>query len=521
VADRKRGIRFVFSADTRQVSRATEDVEKAIEGLGPQAQEAARKLADSMGDEGLSSVRQGVRDTVDGLQKLGLRSELVANKQKQAAIDAFEKVKNSGVASAEEIARAEEALNRRLERIDRSLGRQTRRTAGLSEAWQALRRATAIAARAGRAAMEGWRRTVDGLRRALARVRAATSAIARTSWRAFTGGLRRARLAALGLTAGITAAAGAAARMTRQAARGFRDVENAAARAGLSVEQFQRFSFAGSRIGAEAEDISSTMQTLNERIVEFARLNQTTAREGFSALGIRRRDLVAGVQPFDASGEVLPEFRDADGTLDVLKFYAEGGRFLDAAAVFDRMAASISTMEDGALRTQILFSLLGDDARYVVPLLEKGSGAVEKMAEEGERLGVIVDESRIDRSRQLAVAFTGVAQAGRGLLNRIAFRLYDDIEARLKSLRKLLVDNGDAIVDAVVRTFRGAARAADEALAFAGRAAEIVRERIVVPLDVDLGRLLAGSRGELDGRALADRLEPLARFVGPVHLRGS
>lgn len=52
---------------------------------------------------------------------LGVRQEADVRRQKESAIAAFNAIKNSGVASANDIARAEVALNRRLQELDRSL----------------------------------------------------------------------------------------------------------------------------------------------------------------------------------------------------------------------------------------------------------------------------------------------------------------------------------------------------------------------------------------------------------------
>ena len=467
-------------------------------------------------EESVDDLAQATKRSNAALRRLGVQSEASVERQKQALIEAYEAVRDSGVASASDVARAQQTLNRRLERLDRRLEIQKEQTVDLAAAWKRVVKAASNL----RAALQRVRRAGALAVGALQRARAAAAGLARVGWSGFTAGVRTAigvvqrlgrfaRRAALTLTTAFAGVTAATTRLVQKTSADLSQVERDAQRAGLSLQQFQRFTFAGSTIGAEAEEISSTLQTLSERVVEFARLNQSTAREGFEALGIGRSDLFAGVDPIGPGGEVLERFRAPDGTLDTIKLLQEGGRFRTSAEVFEMMASSVSGMRDDALRTQVLFSLLGDDARFIVPLLEEGAGHIEKLAEEGRRVGAIASDAEIAQARQLEIRFRRLMETGRGLLRRIAVELFDDVRAALDRLQTLLEENANAIVRRVSEALRRVMRLSREALAFVVRIGELMAERLSASGGSGVFAWLDG----IDGRQLADRLRPLVDFL--------
>ena len=238
-------------------------------------------------EESVDDLAQATKRSNAALRRLGVQSEASVERQKQALIEAYEAVRDSGVASASDVARAQQTLNRRLERLDRRLEIQKEQTVDLAAAWKRVVKAASNL----RAALQRVRRAGALAVGALQRARAAAAGLARVGWSGFTAGVRTAigvvqrlgrfaRRAALTLTTAFAGVTAATTRLVQKTSADLSQVERDAQRAGLSLQQFQRFTFAGSTIGAEAEEISSTLQTLSERVVEFARLNQSTAREG-------------------------------------------------------------------------------------------------------------------------------------------------------------------------------------------------------------------------------------------------
>lgn len=72
-------------------------------------------------------------------RELRVKSTLDIEKQKQSAIAAFEAIRNSGTASAQDIANAQAALKRRLEELDGQLDQTKGKTNGLGEGFTVLK----------------------------------------------------------------------------------------------------------------------------------------------------------------------------------------------------------------------------------------------------------------------------------------------------------------------------------------------------------------------------------------------
>ncbi len=90
----------------------------------------AKRLGDAVDDvaKGAENTEEAFKESEAALRGLGVKSEAVADKQIQKLRDRFDQVKNSGVASADEIARAQETMERKIKRINDEIGRDTTAT---------------------------------------------------------------------------------------------------------------------------------------------------------------------------------------------------------------------------------------------------------------------------------------------------------------------------------------------------------------------------------------------------------
>ncbi|RKT35287.1 hypothetical protein BXY70_1320 [Roseovarius halotolerans] len=106
---RKKPLVVAFVSDVAGAIKGARKLSGEVEKVGPASEEASK-------------------ESEKALRSLGVKSESVANKQIARLRDQFETVKNSGVASAEEIARAQKTMETKIERINKSIGRSTEDT---------------------------------------------------------------------------------------------------------------------------------------------------------------------------------------------------------------------------------------------------------------------------------------------------------------------------------------------------------------------------------------------------------
>jgi phage tail tape-measure protein len=119
-----------------------ESAEKSIKEANKLAEEYAgnqEKLAEAE-ELKAKAAKTATRAVAQSYRELGVTSTKSIEDQKQRAISAFEAIKRSGVASAEDIDRAQKSLQERLKRLDgqldnsadsmRDLGREAERTGG-------------------------------------------------------------------------------------------------------------------------------------------------------------------------------------------------------------------------------------------------------------------------------------------------------------------------------------------------------------------------------------------------------
>lgn len=217
-----------------------------------------------------------------------------------------------------------------------------------------------------------------------------------------TSGLKATALAA-------TAAGGALGFLTHHAAGYSAAISEGATRTGMAIDKFSKLAYAGRAFGAETEDMASAVATLSERITEAAILKESTALEAFGFLGVTATK---------ANGELK-----------------------DSYQLFMEIADAFARMPDGAVKTKAAFDIFSDDARYVMPLLNKGSAAIRQMGRDADKLGLIVSPKQSAAAKaykeqiaRLGGAFEGIAVS----VGRVFMPL---IEETANSLSTFLANN--------------------------------------------------------------------------------
>lgn len=181
-------------------------------------------------------------------------------------------------------------------------------------------------------------------------------------------------LAALG-PAGLAAAAGVGALIAglatlgpraRQALDALDTMADSADRLGLSVETFQELQYAFQLGGVDAEQFTSAIGKLNEKIGDIALNADDASKETVAAFQ------TLGVSVTTASGEIK-----------------------GAEQVLTELAAALAAVEDPATRAKLAKDALGKSAGALIPTLIQGGDALGRMRQEARDLGIVLDESLV------------------------------------------------------------------------------------------------------------------------------
>lgn len=189
-------------------------------------------------------------------------------------------------------------------------------------------------------------------------------------------------------------------------------IADASGRLGVAAETLQEWGYAAKLADVDSSTLETSLSRLS-RTVDAAARGVPAAANTFAAMGV---DL------FDATGrarnlaDLLPEIADR----------------LDAIPDPYRRVA----------RAQELFGRGGD---RLLPMLRGGSVALERMAREARRLGVVLSSDQVQQGAELADTFDRLGSALEGLRNAFAAALTPAAIEILRRLTDWLVENRERV----------------------------------------------------------------------------
>ncbi len=327
-------------------------------------------------------------------------------------------------------------------------------------------------------------RTVDnataGLRATAAQVMqvgvAADRADAKTGgWLARMG---RAVVSVKGLLAGLGIAFGAARLVgsLNDASRKLDEINDAAARTGLAVEDLSRLRYVGDLVGQSFEGMVQWAQAAQKNISQFVRTGGGRAAEVIRALNIRLTDGRGRVRDFS---EMLPE-----------------------------IAERINAIDDASRRTEIATRLFGDGRAMM--LLAQGRENLARMADEASRLGVVFGPEQTAAADRYRDAVARVEHAWLGLRARVLARMAPELTDAMNRAASVIaavpeiVENAVRLVQTALRDGpegQGVRAAVREAVEAAAMVAEIAVRRsggvVLAALLITTRAVLAAARSEV------------------------
>lgn len=180
-------------------------------------------------------------------------------------------------------------------------------------------------------------------------------------------------LKATAVVAGLTALVGAA----RNAARSVAEIGDAAERAGVSVEAFQRLAYVAQQSRIPVDSLVDGLKELNLRADEFIITGKGPAAEAFARLGYGAEELQ---RKLAAPEDLMVEIIDRMGQLD--------------------QAAQIRIADE-------VFG--GTAGERFVELVDEGEAGIRRMQDEADRLGIIMDDEMIAKAAELDRQFSAIA----------------------------------------------------------------------------------------------------------------
>lgn len=246
---------------------------------------------------------------------LGGQSDLIFNAQKKTIIDSYNAIVNNAKSSAAEIIRAEEAKNAKLKMLnEQQFGAQTSLLDSLRKNWIAL---TAIATATIYAGM---------------------------------------RMYSFGKTIAST----------------LNEIDRLSKVAGISTDQFQKWTYAAKMMDVEAGDLAIGIKKLSVNMDDASR-GVGDAAKRFESMGLSVKDSAGNLKPLDKM------------MMDIANKFAQ--------------------WEDGPRKIAIAVDIFGRSGERLIPLLNKGARGFDEFAKEAEKLGIILSPDLIEKGSKAEDVF--------------------------------------------------------------------------------------------------------------------
>lgn len=222
----------------------------------------------------------------------------------------------------------------------------------------------------------------------------------------------KAGAAAVGVA--IAAAATAVIAMTKANIDAADSAGEAAAAAGISVENYTRLGYAMKFSVGGADALDGSMKFLNKSMFDAAN-GSKSAMQAFDSLGV--------------------SYTNADGSLR------------ESTDVMLDVADKFSTMKDGAQKSAMAMDIFGKSGAEMVPFLNQGSAGINELTAQADRLGVTLDGPTADAAGQFNDNIDILKGAAKGFGNEIMKGLLPSLN-NLGNEMVATADNGDTMASA-------------------------------------------------------------------------
>lgn len=226
------------------------------------------------------------------------------------------------------------------------------------------------------------------------------------------------------VAAASAAGATALVAFTDMAARNARELRNQAQVASATVEEFQRMAYGAREFGIEEDKLSDILKDVNDRIGDF-----------IATGGGPMADFFENIAP--KVGLTADAFRNLSGPQALQLFY-------------DSLEKANLAQEDMTFYLEAMAS----DTTALMPLLRNGGERLGEMADEADRLGIVLSTVEVAQLSQVAIEMDKARALVGGLGNAVAVELAPFVLALAEDFGAAVESVGDlqAVVEQLVDT---------------------------------------------------------------------
>lgn len=220
------------------------------------------------------------------------------------------------------------------------------------------------------------------------------------------GGVKAAAGAFIQLSASVVGAINDISSFALSVGKELDELSKVAQRTGVSVEALQAYGAAAQLAGMDIESFAKAIQKLSINI--GAATIDEKAQKKFAELGL-----------------TFQELKDMDPT-----------------SQFEAIADAVAKIADESERNKVLVNIFGKGGIELGPLFSEGPGALKRMREEAEALGMVVDQESISAIERMNDAFDKVWFTIKGLTGQILGQLAEPIAQITEDLLKVVAEAG-------------------------------------------------------------------------------
>ena len=254
------------------------------------------------------------------------------------------------------------------------------------------------------------------------------------AFKAVRGGLTKITNAAKVVGTAIVAATGGFLLLTKRTADAIDETGKLSRQLGISTKQLETFKLAADLGGSSMETFAKASKQISKAVFDFVNRGTGEAKDAFKELGI-------------TTGDLLPIMNDN-------------------AAVFDLISDKFRKMENGSTKTAVAMKIFGVRGVEMLSVFEGGSQSIKELAEEAERLGLVLRDDQTkavenanDEMTRLKSLFEGITKQITAnffpALGKVATAIREKLLAAIEKSHGSVENFGKEVGEGLIKTLRG------------------------------------------------------------------
>lgn len=200
--------------------------------------------------------------------------------------------------------------------------------------------------------------------------------------------------------------------MTKKGAEHAKEIKTFSSVTGQSAESLQEFDYAAEMIGVSSDRIRDSLKETTNKMQEARDGNEATAA-AYAKLGV--------------------SITDANGNLR------------SAEDVFYDTIDALGQMENRTERDALAMDLMSESAQELNPLIDAGSGALKKYADEAHDMGYVLDNEALTALTEVDDAYQRLQKSQESAKNQLSAEFAPYLTEFYEKITKLIKDGGQAM----------------------------------------------------------------------------